>query len=40
MKIDETITISLEQDSGKKLRLNLLGGKYFSKKFNKRELLI
>ena len=40
MKIDETITISVEQHSGKKPRLNLLRGKYFSKKFDKRELLI
>ena len=28
-KIDETVTISVEQYSGKKLQLNLLGAKYF-----------
>ena len=35
-KIDETITISVEQDPVKKLQVNLLGGKYFLKKISKR----
>ena len=35
-KIDETITISVEQYSEKKLQLSLLGGNFFLKKFNKR----
>lgn len=33
-KIDETITISVEQCFGKKLQLNFLIDKYLSKKFN------
>ena len=36
-KIDETITISVEQDPVKKLQVNLLGSKYFLKKISKRD---
>ena len=36
-EIDETITISVEQDPVKKLQVNLLGGKYFLKKISKRD---
>ena len=40
MKVEETITISVEQYSGKKLQLNLLGDFFFvfclfGEKFNK-----
>ena len=36
-KIDETVTISVEQDPVKKLQVNLLGSKYFLKKISKRD---
>ena len=36
-EIDETITISVEQDPVKKLQVNLLGSKYFLKKISKRD---
>ena len=39
-KIDQAVTISAEQYSAKKLQLNLLGGKLFLTKFNKRGILI